>query len=112
MGRSMIQVSGIYMPLNVDTQSVEGESVFMPEKTAGAEEEQKEFSCQSCGDTMVHRIHGLVQLYLRLWALSLAHSQLAAVCWQKALTATIEMDSLIFILVVIYEVNRSNTIIQ
>lgn len=31
--------------------------------------------------------------YLRLWALSLAHTQLAAVFWEKALRGTIEMGS-------------------
>eukprot|EP01138_Halocafeteria_seosinensis_P001467 gb/GECG01001503.1/.p1 GENE.gb/GECG01001503.1/~~gb/GECG01001503.1/.p1 ORF type:complete len:622 (+),score=66.39 gb/GECG01001503.1/:1-1866(+) len=94
-----------HVPLNGETESVEGESVSMPEKTGGHEEEE-EFSC---GDTMVHQAIETIEFvlgavsntasYLRLWALSLAHSQLAAVFWDKALKTTIEMDSVIFIFV-------------
>jgi len=34
--------------------------------------------------------------YLRLWALSLAHSELATVFWEKAMLSTLNMDSFIY----------------
>ena len=37
--------------------------------------------------------------YLRLWALSLAHTQLAAVFWEKALRGTIEMGNPFFVFI-------------
>lgn len=37
--------------------------------------------------------------YLRLWALSLAHSQLATVFWERCLVATIEMNSTVGIII-------------
>lgn len=40
--------------------------------------------------------------YLRLWALSLAHSQLATVFWERALVATIEMNSTMYVVVGFY----------
>ena len=73
-------------------------------KAGGAEAE-----AFSCGDIMVHQgietiefVLGAVSntaSYLRLWALSLAHSQLAAVFWDKALKVTIEMKNPVAIFV-------------
>jgi V-type H+-transporting ATPase subunit a len=37
--------------------------------------------------------------YLRLWALSLAHSQLATVFWERALVATIEMNDALYVFI-------------
>ena len=37
--------------------------------------------------------------YLRLWALSLAHTELASVFWEKAMLATIKMNNPVLVFI-------------
>ena len=65
------------------------------------EEEEHDFS-----EVLIHQgietiefVLGMVSntaSYLRLWALSLAHSELATVFWQKCMLGTLNMDSFIY----------------
>eukprot|EP00934_Nitzschia_sp_Nitz4_P008961 Nitzschia sp. Nitz4//scaffold21_size171442//20095//22959//NITZ4_002144-RA/size171442-snap-gene-0.66-mRNA-1//1//CDS//3329542360//8951//frame0 len=67
---------------------------------AGHEEEDEE---HGFGEIITHQaietiefVLGMVSYtasYLRLWALSLAHSELASVFWEKAMLSTLNMDS-------------------
>ena len=71
-----------------------------PLQGGGAQEEHDEG--HSMGELLIHQaietiefVLGMVSntaSYLRLWALSLAHSKLAGVFWEKAMLATINMN--------------------
>lgn len=71
----------------------------------GAEEEHE----HSFGDIFIHQAIETIEFvlgsvsntasYLRLWALSLAHSQLASVFWERAMVSTVEMNSPVLVVV-------------
>merc|ERR1712097_69570 len=86
-----------------------GTQIEMDAESGGSQSDRESEEEHSFSDVFIHQgietiefVLGMVSntaSYLRLWALSLAHSELAQVFWEKIMRTAINANSIFFVFV-------------